>query len=148
MQAQPTAHLFYSHGGPVGGVQTPVSGTVTGRGRTIEITQASECVPLYLYNIGSGDVTFRLVCNGTLLGANFQPDPAYWINAMSAADITLPAGTGDVFTLINQIPYWATQVTAVATGGNLVSFARNMLDRTARWVCVKYPDAQSEVVEF
>lgn len=140
---------IYSHGGPDVGTNTAVPGTAPGRGRTIEITDAADCPPLIVKNVGSAAVTFRIVFNASpLVGSTFNPDPALWINANATADITLAAGEGDAYSLRTQIPYWATQIVSLDPGGELVSFVRNMFDRTRKWINAKYPDKQSVQTEF
>lgn len=141
--------LTYSHGGGDEGMTIAIPGTSTGRGRTISIVPAADCVPLIVKNIGSGNVTFRIVFNGTTLVNNtYNPDPAFWINANAAGDIVLTPGQGDAYSLRTQIPYWATEITAVAAGGNLVSFVSFEFERTRKWIRAKYPDAESVQSEF
>lgn len=140
---------FYSHGGSDVGTNLAVPGTITGRGRTIEITNAADCVPLYVINIGSADVTFRIVLNGTpLVGNTFNPDPTMWFNANWSTPQTFISGQSNVFSLPTQIPYYATEILTLNPGGNLVSWARNCFDRTRKWINVKYPDKQSVQGEF
>ncbi len=138
----------YSHGGGVAGGRQPVSGAVTGAGRTIRFGDSVVGKACLTIACLAGSGTIKIEVNGGVTDpVTGEPPSNEWAD-VSGGGYTVTSGDILKKGVPVSEPYVRTRITGIAGSSNIVSYVSLARSATGDAVTVGYPPLNSTQSEF